>query len=118
MSYARTSLNPTPLTRPPEICCHACAQPAETEDEAGKREALAEALSEFCCVVRRGQPQRHDEQQLLTACGKLSMQHLLPIYNVRGSPAQRDERPACMHARVQSLPPRRCMLSWQGLMVH
>jgi hypothetical protein len=58
-------------------------QQPEMEDEAGKREALAEALSEFCSVVRRGQPQRHDEQELLSACGKLSMQHLLPVYNVR-----------------------------------
>ena len=34
-------------------------------------------------MVRRGQPARHDEAQLLTSSGKLSMQHLLPVYNVR-----------------------------------
>lgn len=59
------------------------SQPAEAEEEASKCEALAEALSEFCSVVRRGQAAQGDEAQLLTSSGKLSMQHLLPVYNVR-----------------------------------
>ena len=84
------------------------AQPPESEDEAGKREALAEALSEFCSVVRRGQPQRHDEQELLSACGKLSMQHLLPVYNVRSAhtlPArERHALHLCMHAGRRASP--------------
>ncbi len=58
-------------------------QPCETHDELAKREALAEALTRFCSVVRKGQARSIDEHELLTASGKLSMQHILPIYNVR-----------------------------------
>ncbi|EIE20867.1 hypothetical protein COCSUDRAFT_57414 [Coccomyxa subellipsoidea C-169] len=56
-------------------------QPGETHDELAKREALAEALTRFCSVVRKGQARSIDEHELLTASGKLSMQHILPIYN-------------------------------------
>lgn len=60
--------------------------PSAGDDEVAKREALAEALSNFCTVVHQGQPRRSDEQELLTASGKLSMQHLLPVYNVPPCP--------------------------------
>ncbi|CAL8467919.1 g7457 [Coccomyxa elongata] len=56
-------------------------KPVESDDELAKREALAEALSKFCSVVRNRESPRCDEQELLTATGKLSMQHILPVYN-------------------------------------
>jgi hypothetical protein len=61
-------------------------QGSESDDESSKREALAEALSTFCSVVRKGQLPKGDEKDLLNASGKLSMQDILPIYNV--SPMQ------------------------------
>ncbi len=64
-------------------CLRCVMQPAENDDELAKREALAEALSKFCSVVRNRESPRCDEQELLTATGKLSMQHILPVYNVR-----------------------------------
>ena len=70
--------------------------PSAGDDEVAKREALAEALSNFCTVVRQGQPRRSDEQELLTASGKLSMQHLLPVYNVREAPSPSSSTPACV----------------------
>lgn len=67
------------------MSCDCAVQSVDSDDEVAKREALAEALTRFCSVVRKRSLTVTDGHELLTASGKLSMQHILPIYNV--SPA-------------------------------
>ena len=57
-------------------------QPAETDDELAKGEALVEALTTFCNVVRKTPRSAPEDQELLSAAGKLGMEHIIPIYRV------------------------------------
>ena len=57
-------------------------QPVETDDELAKREALIEALTTFCNVVRKTQCNSPEDTDLLNSAGKLSMEHIVPIYRV------------------------------------
>ena len=58
-------------------------QPVETDDELAKREALVEALTTFCSVVRKTQrSSAPQESELLNSAGKLSMEDIIPIYRV------------------------------------
>ena len=60
----------------------AAMQPVETDDELAKREALAEALTTFCNVVRKTRRSSSEDPELLNSAGKLSMEHIIPIYRV------------------------------------
>ncbi|CAK0770229.1 hypothetical protein CVIRNUC_003746 [Coccomyxa viridis] len=55
-------------------------KPAETDDELAKGEALVEALTTFCNVVRKTPRSAPEDQELLSAAGKLGMEHIIPIY--------------------------------------
>ena len=57
-------------------------QPAETDDELAKSEALVEALTTFCNVVRKTPRSAPEDQELLSSAGKLGMEHIIPIYRV------------------------------------
>ena len=57
-------------------------QPAETDDELAKGEALVEALTTFCNVVRKTPRSAPEDQELLSSAGKLRMEHIIPIYRV------------------------------------
>ena len=58
-------------------------QPVKTDDELAKREALLEALTTFYSVVRKTQRSSAPEaSELLNSAGKLSMEHIIPIYRV------------------------------------
>lgn len=58
-------------------------QPVETDDELAKREALMEALTTFHSVVRKTRRCSAPEaSELLNSVGKLSMEHIIPIYRV------------------------------------
>ena len=57
-------------------------QPVETDNEVAKREALAEALTTFCNVVRKTRRSSPEDPELLNSAGKLSMEHIIPIYRV------------------------------------
>ena len=57
-------------------------QPAETDDELAKGEALVEALTTFCNVVRKTPRSAPEDQELLNSAGKLGMEHIIPIYRV------------------------------------
>ena len=58
-------------------------QPVETDNEVAKREALVEALTTFCNVVRKTRRSSSEDPELLNSAGKLSMEHIIPIYRVR-----------------------------------
>ena len=57
-------------------------QPVETDDELAKGEALVEALTTFCNVVRKTPRSSPEDQELLNSAGKLGMEHIIPIYRV------------------------------------
>ena len=54
----------------------------ETDNEVAKREALVEALTTFCNVVRKTRRNSSEVPELLNSAGKLSMEHIIPIYRV------------------------------------
>ena len=81
-------------------------QPVETDDELAKREALVEALTTFCHVVRKTRRNGSEDPQLLNSAGKLSMEHIIPIYRV--------SRAACT-PRVPLVP---CSLDRCGCVLH
>ncbi|CAL5219987.1 g1925 [Coccomyxa viridis] len=55
-------------------------KPVETDNEVAKREALVEALTTFCNVVRKTRRNSSEVPELLNSAGKLSMEHIIPIY--------------------------------------
>ena len=74
-----------PRQRMPSLCpweSASAVQPAETDDELAKGEALVEALTTFCSVVRKTPRSAPEDQELLSAAGKLGMEHIIPIYRV------------------------------------
>lgn len=60
-------------------------QPVETDNEVAKREALVEALTTFCNVVRKTRRNSPEGPELLNSAGKLSMEHIIPVYRVSRS---------------------------------
>jgi len=60
-------------------------QPVETDNELAKREALIEALTTFCNVVRKTRRSSPENSDLLNSAGKLSMEDIIPIYRVNNA---------------------------------
>lgn len=88
-------------------------QPAETDDELAKGEALVEALTTFCNVVRKTPRSAPEDQELLSAAGKLGMEHIIPIYRVT-PPLSLTWRAAVLRCIAMPCARLHTMLSTQG----
>ncbi len=79
-------------------------QPVETDDELAKREALVEALTTFHSVVRKTQRSSTPQNsELLGSAGKLSMEHIIPIYRVSSVKSTFMVLPQGLQLQVQGL---------------